>query len=138
MSDIESPSKEYDTLVCSAIRKDPLSFVDILQKEAERAEKGERPSRDFSPVLREAACVVANLLLTDEEWHKIPKLGELRIKEVSPGQLFQLYQEKYMDDHDPIINYRPHETIPYVITVEHDSGFERNFYVTENLGANKN
>ena len=137
MSDIESPSKEYDTLVSLAVKKDPLSFVDILRKEAELGEQGEHQSRDFTPILREAACVIANLLLTEEEWHKATKLGELRIKEVSPDQLFQLYQEKYLDGYDPIINYRPHETIPYAITVEHDSGFERTFYVTENLRANK-
>lgn len=63
-------NKQYDTLVCSSIKKDPLAFVDILRKEAEFAEKGERPSWDFAPLLQEAACVIANLLLTDEEWHK--------------------------------------------------------------------
>lgn len=65
--------KEYDTLVSSAVKKDPLSFVDILRKEAEEAEKVEHPSWDFAPLLREASCVIANLLLTEEEWHKITK-----------------------------------------------------------------
>ena len=48
MSDIESPSKEYDTLVSLAVKKDPLSFVDILRKEAELAEQGEL--KELSPI----------------------------------------------------------------------------------------
>lgn len=65
--------KQYDTLVCSAVKNDPLAFVDILCKEAESAEKGEHPSWDFAPLLLESACVIANLLLTDEEWHRTVK-----------------------------------------------------------------
>ncbi|MEY8573673.1 hypothetical protein AALD01_04580 [Oscillospiraceae bacterium 21-37] len=65
--------KDYDTLVSSAVKKDPLSFVDILQEEAERAEKSECKSQNLALLLREAACVIANLLLTEEEWHKITK-----------------------------------------------------------------
>lgn len=63
-------SKEYDTLVCSAVKKDPFGFVDILQRQAEVAEIGKCKSKDLAPLLREAACVIANLLLTEEDWHK--------------------------------------------------------------------
>lgn len=69
--------KEYDTLVSSAVKKDPLSFVDILREEAERAEKGEYKSQSLALLLREAACVISNLLLTEEEWHKITKEDKL-------------------------------------------------------------
>lgn len=65
--------KEYDTLVCSAVKKDPLAFVDILKGQAEVADKGECKSQDFALLLREAACVIANLLLTEEDWHKAAK-----------------------------------------------------------------
>lgn len=65
--------KDYDTLVCLAVKKDPLAFVDILRDQAEVAEKGECKSQDFAPLLREAACVVANLLLMKEDWHNIAK-----------------------------------------------------------------
>ncbi len=63
-------NRKYDTVVCSAVKKDPLAFVDILQREAESAEKSEHPSRDFAPLLHEAACIIANLLLTEEDWHR--------------------------------------------------------------------
>lgn len=66
-------SKEYDTLVCEAVRKAPLAFVDILREQADVAEKGECPSWDFAPLLREASCVIANLILTEEDWHKVAK-----------------------------------------------------------------
>lgn len=66
-------SKDYDTLVCSAVKKDPLGFVDILQTQADVAQKGECKPRDFAPLIREAACVIANLLLTDEDWHRVVK-----------------------------------------------------------------
>ncbi len=69
-------SKEYDTLVCLAVKKDPLGFVDILRSQAEVAEKGECKSQDFAPLLREAACVIANLMLTEEDWHKAIKREE--------------------------------------------------------------
>ena len=65
--------KDYDTLVCLAVKKDPLAFVDILRDQAEVAEKGECKSQNFAPLLREAACVVANLLLMKEDWHNIAK-----------------------------------------------------------------
>lgn len=65
--------KDYDTLVCLAVKKDPLTFVDILRDQAEVAEKGECKSQDFAPLLREAACVVANLLLMKEDWHNVAK-----------------------------------------------------------------
>ena len=48
--------KEYDTHVCIAVKNDPYGFVDILNKEAENACTGLRR------LLKEAACVIANLL----------------------------------------------------------------------------
>lgn len=65
--------KEYDTRVCEAIKKNPFAFVDALQKEAESADRHERPPWTYSLPLREAARVIANLLLTEEEWHKTSK-----------------------------------------------------------------
>lgn len=50
-------SKEYDTLVCTAVRNNPYVFVDALIEEAGRAE-----NKRIEPMLREAACVIANLL----------------------------------------------------------------------------
>ncbi len=61
----------------------------------------------------------------------LPYYGEPKIKELTPEELFKLYQERYLDGRDPVINYRPHETIPNAILVEHYSGFERPFYVIE-------
>ena len=58
-------AKKYDTLVCEAVKRNPLKFVDILIEEAEGA-------GNYAPLLREAACVIANLLLTEEEWHQRP------------------------------------------------------------------
>mgnify|MGYP000755183327 FL=1 len=49
--------KTYNTLVCLAVRNDPYGFVDALIEEAGRAE-----NRRLEPMLREAACVIANLL----------------------------------------------------------------------------
>ena len=40
--------KDYDTLVCLAVKKDPLAFVDILRDQAEVAEKGECKSQNFA------------------------------------------------------------------------------------------
>lgn len=54
--------KKYDTLVCETVKRNPLEFVDILIDEAKDAS-------DLAPLLREAACVIANLLLTDDDWH---------------------------------------------------------------------
>lgn len=50
-------NKEYDTLVCTAVRNNPYGFVDALIEEAGRAK-----NRRIEPLLREAACVIANLL----------------------------------------------------------------------------
>lgn len=44
-------------VVCLAVRNDPYGFVDALIEEAGRAE-----NRRLEPMLREAACVIANLL----------------------------------------------------------------------------
>lgn len=51
-----------DTLVSEAVKRSPLEFVEILHREAATAGK-------LEPLLHEAGCVIANLLLTDEEWH---------------------------------------------------------------------
>lgn len=56
---------EYDTLMCNAVKSDPLGFVDILNQEAKSAPE------NLQPLLKESACVIANLLLTDEAWHKL-------------------------------------------------------------------
>lgn len=69
--------KDYDILVSLAVKNDPLAFVGILREEAERAEKGECKSQNLALLLREAACVISNLLLTEEEWHKITKEDKL-------------------------------------------------------------
>lgn len=66
-------SKEYDTLVCTAVKNNPLGFVDILRVEADVAEKYRCSPKYFAPLLREAACVIANLLLTEEDWHDAAK-----------------------------------------------------------------
>lgn len=49
--------------------RDPLGFVDALLKEAETA-------RNYTPILLEAASVIANLLLKNEEWQP-PKLNSI-------------------------------------------------------------
>jgi len=49
--------KEYDRLVCTAVRNDPLGFIDILQEAA-----GDEANRNVEGLLREAACVIANLM----------------------------------------------------------------------------
>ncbi len=56
---------KYDTQVSKAVKNSPLEFVDVLNGEAEAA-------GDMEPMLREAACVIANLLLTEEDWHPAP------------------------------------------------------------------
>lgn len=50
-------SEKYDTLVCVAVKNDPYGFVDILNEEAKKA-----TDRGLENLLREAACVIANLL----------------------------------------------------------------------------
>ncbi len=47
--------KDYDKLVCVAVKNDPLGFIDILYREADL-----KP--DCARLLREAACVIANLM----------------------------------------------------------------------------
>lgn len=61
----------------------------------------------------------------------LPYYGEPKIKEMTMEELLLLYLETYKDGRDPIINYRPHPTIPHTIVVEHDSGLERPFNVLE-------
>lgn len=51
---------QYDTLVCNAVKSDPLDFVDILNQEAITAPE------NLQSLLKETACVIANLLLSDE------------------------------------------------------------------------
>ena len=47
--------KDYDKLICVAVKNDPLGFIDILYREADL-----KP--DCARLLREAACVIANLM----------------------------------------------------------------------------
>lgn len=54
-----------------------------------------------------------------------------RIRPATQGELLEAYWKLYYDPKDPILDYRVHDTIPYAITVEHYSGFERDFYVVE-------
>lgn len=117
-------SKEYDTFVSIAVKKDPLAFVDILQEQAMEAE-------EYAPLLREAACVIANLLLTDEEWHNIKRDLEGH-KNFSLEEIFRMWVDKYLDDHDPVINYWPHEILPNAIRIELSSGFIWAVQVDEN------
>lgn len=49
--------KDYDRLVCTAVRNDPLGFIDILRKAID-----ETPDKNAYRVLREASCVIANLM----------------------------------------------------------------------------
>lgn len=49
--------KEYDRLVCTAVRKDPLKFIDTLRKAAE-----ETTDKNAYSLLLEASCVIANLM----------------------------------------------------------------------------
>lgn len=49
--------KEYDRLVCTAVRNDPLGFIDILRKAAE-----ETTDKNVYGLLLEASCVIANLM----------------------------------------------------------------------------
>ena len=56
---------KYDTTVRDVIKSDPLGFIDILNYASPRV------SKYFSKLLREAACVIANLLLTNESWRDI-------------------------------------------------------------------
>lgn len=50
-------NKNYDTQVCVAVKNDPYGFVDILNEEADKS-----PDGGLELLLREAACVIANLL----------------------------------------------------------------------------
>lgn len=51
--------KDYDRLVCTAVRNDPLGFIDILR---EAADETTDKNTDLAPLLHEAACVIANLM----------------------------------------------------------------------------
>jgi hypothetical protein len=48
--------KDYDRLVCTAVRNDPVGFIDILIAESNKA------PHEYAPLLREAACLIANLM----------------------------------------------------------------------------
>lgn len=50
-------NKNYDTQVCVAVKNDPYGFVDILNEGADKSTDG-----GLELLLREAACVIANLL----------------------------------------------------------------------------
>ena len=58
----------YDTSVTKLVQNNPLAFVDRLNEAASIY-----PGADV--FLREAACVIANLLLTDEDWHNDIETG---------------------------------------------------------------
>ena len=47
--------KDYDQFVCTAVKNDPLGFIDILNDEANK-------NTDIAPLLHEAACIIANLM----------------------------------------------------------------------------
>lgn len=48
---------EYDRRVCQAVQHDPFGFIDILISESNTPE-----NKKLAPLLREAACVIANLM----------------------------------------------------------------------------
>lgn len=52
-----------DRLVCTAVKNDPVGFINLLHAEGCSAENG-----NHGALMREAACVIANLLcqLDDE------------------------------------------------------------------------
>ena len=49
--------KDYDRLVCTAVRNDPLGFIDVLREAAD-----ETTDKYAYGLLLEAACVIANLM----------------------------------------------------------------------------
>lgn len=55
-----------------------------------------------------------------------------KIKPLTVDELTAAYLELYLDENDPILYISPHQTIPYAIGVEHESGLIRDFYVLEN------
>ena len=55
--ELVKPDKQYDTMVCTAVKRNPYRFVDILIEEAGRPENIE-----IRMLLLEAACVIAHLL----------------------------------------------------------------------------
>lgn len=56
---------QYDTEIRDNIKNDPLGFVDMLKCQAPRVPK------QYRQLLEEAASVIANLLLTKEDWRKL-------------------------------------------------------------------
>lgn len=48
---------DYDQLVCKAVQNNPLEFLDILYEEANKPE-----NEKIQGLLRESACVIANLM----------------------------------------------------------------------------
>ncbi len=49
--------KDYDRLVCTAVRNDPLKFIDTLREAAD-----ESTDKNAYGLLLEASCVIANLM----------------------------------------------------------------------------
>lgn len=49
--------KDYDRLVCTAVRNEPLGFIDILRKASD-----ETTDKNAYGLLLEASCVIANLM----------------------------------------------------------------------------
>lgn len=56
--ELVKPDKEYDTMVCTAVKHNPYQFVDILKEAADKPENIE----GIRMLLMEAACVIAHLL----------------------------------------------------------------------------
>ena len=101
--------KKYDTLVCDAVKRNPLEFVDILIKEAKGA-------GNYEPLLREAACVIANLLLTEDDWHQRPN-GDLSYTTEQAGAPEQ--QIKLAIEADEIHTSAPISVKPSRTPLEH-------------------
>lgn len=49
--------KDYDRMVCTAVKNDPIGFIDVLNNEASKS-----TNNDLAPLFRETACVIANLM----------------------------------------------------------------------------
>ena len=49
--------KDYDRFVCTAVRNNPLEFIDLLRDAARKT-----TDKNTEPLLLEASCVIANLM----------------------------------------------------------------------------
>lgn len=57
-----------------------------------------------------------------------------KVEILSADEIFEVWKKRYLDESDPVMNYRAHETLPNAITVELHSGFEWLFQADENGG----